>query len=214
MSSSIFSLLLTTVLVFAVPPAFGAFKNLGVVGETYQIVEPDVVVKLRQQAATRNRSNNDEFLERIKTYQPADIIYLPRATVDKTFLVDMTYTLERDLMDGNGKVIYPKGFTFNPLNYVSFPGGVLIINGDDPSQLNWFNETPYAENHQVRLLLSGGFAHELTEQIKRSVFYLTDIIAKRLQLAAVPSLVIQKGDKLEVREFLVTQKEKVDNAIR
>ncbi len=49
-------------------------------------------------------------------------------------------------------------------------------------------------------------------QLKRSVFYLTDEIAERLQLAAVPSLVFQKGDKLEVREIMVPKRE--DDATR
>jgi conjugal transfer pilus assembly protein TraW len=186
-------------------------KNLGVVGETYPVVEPDVVAELKQQAGNRKRLTDDEFLERMKKYQPADLHHLPRATKDKTFLVDMTYTLDRDLLDGNGKVIYPRGFTFNPLDYVSFPGGLLVIDGDDPAQLNWFKQTPYANNHQVRLLLSGGHAYQLIEQLKRSVFYLTDEIAGRLQLAAVPSLVIQQDKKLQVHEFLLPEEEHDEN---
>jgi hypothetical protein len=59
----------------------------------------------------------------------------------------------------------------------------------------------------VRLLLSDGYAYELINQFKRSVFYLTDEIADRLHLSAVPSLVIQKGDRLQVREFLVPEGE-------
>jgi conjugal transfer pilus assembly protein TraW len=182
-------------------------KNLGVVGETYPIAESDVVAELKEEAARKNHFGDDEFLERMKTYQPADIHYLPRATMDRTFLVDMTYTLDRDLLDGDGKVIYPKGFTFNPLDYVSFSGGILVIDGNDPAQLKWFKETPYADNHQVRLLLSDGYAYELIKQLKRSVFYLTDEIAGRMQLSAVPALIIQKGDRLQVREFLVPEGE-------
>ncbi len=175
-------------------------------------LESDVVAELKEEAARKNRFGDNAFLERMKTYQPEDIHHLPRATRDRTFLVDMTYTLERDLLDGDGKVIYPKGFTFNPLDYVSFSGGMLLIDGSDPTQLKWFKKTPYVNNHQVRLLLSGGYAYELINQLKRSVFYLTDEIAERLQLAAVPSLVFQKDDKLEVREIMVPEGE--DDATR
>lgn len=186
-------------------PAFATITNLGVVGELYQVVEPDIATELQQQAIEKNHIDEDEFQERIKKYQPEDLHYLPRATDDRTFLVDMTYTLNQDLVDGNGKVIYPRGFTFNPLDYVSFPGGLLVIDGDDPSQIKWFKQTPYATNHQVRLLLAGGYAFQLTEQLKRSVFYLVDEIAERLQLAAAPSLVIQKDNMLQVQEFFVPQ---------
>ena len=193
--------------IFMVTPAWGVVRDLGVVGETYPVVEPDVVTELKEEAATKNRFRDDEFLERMKTYQPEDLHHLPRATMDRTFMVDMTYTLDRDLLDGDGKVIYPKGFTFNPLDYVSFSGGMLVIDGNDPAQIKWLEETPYADNHQVRLLLSDGYAYELINQLKRSVFYLTDEIAERLQLAAVPSLVIQRNDKLEVREITVPKEE-------
>ncbi|HHL35550.1 MAG TPA: hypothetical protein ENJ30_14420 [Desulfobulbaceae bacterium] len=197
----VFSILVFAVLVGG--PAFGAVKNLGVVGETYPVIEPDVVAELKEEAARKNRFGDNEFLERMKTYQPEDIHHLPRATMDRTFLVDMTYTLDRDLLDGDGKVIYPKGFTFNPLDYLSFSGGMLVIDGNDPVQVKWFKKTPYANNHRVRLLLSDGHAYELIKQLKRSVFYLTDEIAGRLHLSAVPALIIQKGDRLQVREFLV-----------
>jgi conjugal transfer pilus assembly protein TraW len=187
--------------------ASGAIKNLGVVGKTYPVVEPDVLAELKEEAARENRFGDNAFLERMKTYQPEDIHNLPQATMDRTFLVDMTYTLERDLLDGDGKVIYPRGFTFNPLDYVSFSGGILVIDGNDSAQIKWFKETPYADNHQVRLLLSDGYAYELINQFKRSVFYLTDEIADRLHLSAVPALIIQKGDRLQVREFLVPEGE-------
>jgi len=201
----IFSILIFVVLVGS--HASGAIKNLGVVGKTYPVVEPDVLAELKEEAARKNRFGDNAFLERMKTYQPEDIHNLPQATMDRTFLVDMTYTLERDLLDGDGKVIYPRGFTFNPLDYVSFSGGILVIDGNDSAQIKWFKETPYADNHQVRLLLSDGYAYELINQFKRSVFYLTDEIADRLHLSAVPALIIQKGDRLQVREFLVPEGE-------
>lgn len=196
----------TIFVVFGACPAFGVVTNLGVIGDVYQVVEPDIAAELQQQAE-QNRIDDNEFLERIKTYQPEDLHHLPRATEDRTFLVDTTYTLDHDLIDGNGKMIYPRGFTFNPLDYVSFPGGLLVIDWDDPSQIKWFRQTPYATDRRVRLLLAGGYAYKAIEQLKRSVFYLTDEIAERLQLAAAPSLILQKDNMLQVREFLVPEEE-------
>ena len=119
----------------------------------------------------------------------------------------MTYTLDRDLVDGEGKIIYPRGFTFNPLDYISFPGGLVIIDGQDISQVQWFRTSPYFKNHRARLLLSGGHAADLIETLQRPVFYLTGDIAARLKLQAVPSVVIQKEGKLQVREFNVPMEE-------
>ncbi len=177
--------------------------NLGSVGETYPVVESNVVTELKQKAAELDRDNNNSLLEEMKEYQPTTLQTLPRAAADKTFLVDMAYTLDRDLVDGDGKIIYPKGYTFNPLDYISFPGGLVVLDGDDPSQIKWYKTSPYFENHQARLLLSNGYAFKLIEKLQRPIFYLTDDIARRLQLTAVPSVVIQKGDKMQVREIYV-----------
>lgn len=194
--------------VFAVTPAWGIVKDLGVVGETYPVVEPDILVELKQKAAQADRSKDrKKMLKQMREYQPVDLHNLPLATVEATRIVDMTYTLDRDLIDQDGKVIYPKGYTFNPLDYVTVLGGMVIIDGDDPAQLKWFKNSPYFENHQTRLLISCGLAFDLIGELQRPVFYLTDDIAKRLQLSAVPSLVFQQGNKMQVHEFKVVDEE-------
>jgi len=194
-----------TVLLIAVTSARATvIHDLGIVGKTYPVQEPDIVEEIRQKAA---KIKDNDLLQRLKTYQPASLHILPHATADKTFLLDMTYTLDRDLMDADGRIIYPRGYTFNPLDYISFSGGLVVIDGQDASQVKWFRASPYFENYRARLLLSDGHAAELIETLQRPVFYLTDDIAERLKLQSVPSVVIQKKGKLQVREFHVPKDE-------
>lgn len=189
-----------------------AVKNLGTVGETYPVVEPDIVAALRREAIRQDQARDKEqLLDEIKKYQLSNLQKLPHATVDRTFLVNMDYTVKQDIVDGEGNIIYPQGFTFNPLDCLSFPGGLVVIDGADPLQIKWFKNTPYADNHQAKLLLSDGYASQLTGQLKRSVFYLTTDIAERLQLAAVPSAVVQEDRNLRVHEFKVVRDELEDN---
>lgn len=191
-------------LVFVITPVWGIVIDLGVVGKTYPIVEPDIFAELKQKAAQADRSKNKKYiLKQMRDYQPVDLYNLPRATVDATKMVDMTFTLDRDLVDQDGKVIYPRGYTYNPLEYVTIPGGLVVIDGDDPDQLKWFKDSPYPQNHQARLLISGGHAFVLVEKLQRPVFYLTADIAGRLQISAVPSLIFQLGNKMQIHEFKV-----------
>ena len=176
--------------------------NLGTVGTTYPVIEPDVAEQLKERAIHRSTSEQRQLLGQLQKYQPANIHSLPRATADRNFPVDMTYTLEHDLRDGEGKIIYPKGFTFNPLDYVPFSEGLVIIDGDDPEQVEWFRKSPYARNHRARLLITGGYAYELSRKLQRSVYYLTDVMAERLHLIAVPAVVVREGNRLRVRETL------------
>jgi conjugal transfer pilus assembly protein TraW len=177
-------------------------KNLGTMGMTYPVIEPDIVVQLKERAIHKSNEEQRRLLAHIEKYQPANIHSLPRATAGRSFPVDMTYTLEHDLRDGEGKIIYPRGFTFNPLDYVPFSEGLVIIDGDDPEQVAWFIHSPYARNHRARLLITGGYAHELSRELQRAVYYLTDVMAKRLQLAAVPAVVVREGSGLRVREIV------------
>jgi len=199
-SCNLFPVAVLTVLLIAVSSVRATvIHDLGIVGETYPVQEPDVIAETKRNA----KKKDNTMLERMKTYRPARFHTLPRATADRTFLVDMTYTLDRDLMDADGKVIYPRGFTFNPLDYIPFSGNLVVIDGQDTSQVKWLQDSPYFESQRARLLLSDGHAAELIETLRHPVFYLTDDIAERLKLRAVPSVVVQKDGKLQVREFYV-----------
>ena len=48
--------------------------------------------------------------EKPEDFRPSNLVQLPRATHDRSFLVDMTYTLEFDVPDGRGGSLYPRGF--------------------------------------------------------------------------------------------------------
>lgn len=184
-------------LIAATPTLAGTTKNLGIVGAVYSISEPDLLVELRDYVQIPNIEK--QFQEQAH-YQPKDMRKLPKAKQDRTFDVDMTYTLTHDLTDGSGHVLYPRGFKVNPLQYVNFVGGVVVIDGSDPKQVEWFEKSHYYPNELAILLLSDGYALELTRKLKRPVYYLTDIIAKRFRLTAVPSIVVKKGNDMSVRE--------------
>lgn len=192
-------LILTTIAgCLVVNPAFGVIKNLGTVGETYPIIEPDIIAELKENAV-QHQLSREEIVQRIRTYRPHNLQHLPRAGEDKTTLVDMTYTLDRDLLDGDGKVLYPKGFTFNPLDYVPFTGGMVVLDATDPKQMKWFKNSPYFDNHLARLFITGGSAQDLVNAFKRPVFYLTEPIATRLKIEAVPAVVVPRGKNMVVR---------------
>jgi len=181
-------------------------RDLGTVGATYPVIEPDILAELKENAR-QHQPNLEEIFKRIRKYQPPDLQRLPRAELTRTFLVDMTYTLKKPIRDTNGRVLYPVGFTFNPLDYTPFIGGLVIIDATDPIQVRWLRKTPYFKNHLVRILLCGGYALMRMEQWKRPVFYLTRQIASRLKATAVPAVVIKSKSKgkLQVTEI------KIDN---
>ena len=167
-------------------------KHLDTIGRVYPVAEPDALSEIRKAAGRANWSealSQETTIAKVQRYRPDTLHPLPLAKKDKAFQVDMTYTLESDIPDGKGGVMYPKGYAFNPLDYVSLSSVLVVIDADDQRQVAWFKSSPHAVDYHTRLLLSGGDYNDLAEQLKRPVFYLMDDVAERLHLAAVPSVV-------------------------
>jgi conjugal transfer pilus assembly protein TraW len=193
-----FEALILALLLAWMPPAWaGEIVQLEPVGPTSAVVETDLGDELRQRAVS---VDVEQLRNAQARYQPANLHALPRAEKDTTTVVDLTHTLEQDVQDANGQVLYPAGFTFNPLRYVFLSGALVVIDGSDPEQVAWFKGSPYAANRRALLLLSGGLAAPLRDELRRPVAYLTEDIAQRLQLRAVPSVVVERDNQLEIRE--------------
>jgi len=190
---------------FAFPLGAQATTELEPVGAVYPVIEPDIRVEMKAKAAEQWELHKKGYLKEAQQYQPDNLQQLPRAQRDRSFAVDMTYTLERDIAGDDGKILYPKGYRFNPLDYMNFTIGLVVIDGADLDQVNWFKQSPYASNHKMKLLLSGGYAQKLVPELNRPVFYLDKEVAGRFQLAAVPCVVVQRDKHIQVTEFFIRE---------
>jgi len=178
-------------------------KDLGSVGTTYAVAEKDALTEIEERAKGVDWG---KVLQRkpIEEYDgPEDRFRLPRASRDKAYAVDLTYTLPMDIPDGKGGVLYPQGYTFNPLEYVAFTKTLVVINGNDPDQVKWFASSEYKSRIDVMLLLTEGNYGRLGKKLNVPMFYADSRIVERLQLSAVPSVVKQEGKEMVVREIAV-----------
>ena len=184
-------------------PGYAAVQDLGAFGKTYAIVEKNAIEELKSRAAEvdwRQVFSPEKMGSVIKAYKP-DILDLPSAFETTKRLVDISYTLDIDIPDGKGGILYPAGYTFNPLEYTRYMKTIVVINGDDPAQVKWFTASDYAGALNTMLLLSDGSYYDLAEKFERPVYYASSQIIKRLQVRAVPSVIRQSGKYLEVEEI-------------
>ena len=183
-------------------------KDLGVFGAVYDIAEKDALKEIEEKAREVNINriiNRGELARKAKNYAPAELkdVRLPPARQERTFLVDMTYTLDRDIADERGNVIYPKGYAFNPLGYVTYPGIIVILDGKSQRQVAWFRRSEYNKDLKTKLLITDGSYTELSKILKRPVFYVSQVMVGVFQIKAVPSVIRQKDALMEVREIPV-----------
>lgn len=190
-------------------PLLQGGQNLGVVGATYAIAEPDALGEIEARAKEVNwgeRFNEKKMKQAVASYRPSGLKHFPRAATTRTRVVEMTYTLSADIPDGRGGVLYPRGYTFNPLEYLSLPNTLVMIDAEDAEQVAWFRASEYANDPKVFLLLTGGSYRPVLETLKRPVYYADANLIERLKVRFTPAVAIQKGRMMEVQEIAIPSK--------
>lgn len=191
--------------------ALAGLHDLGTFGTTYHIAEKDAIEKIKKKAAKTDWSkhfNKEKMEKAVRRYRPEHIFRLPRATQDRTFRVDMSYAVDFNIPDEKGGILYPKGYRFNPLEYVQWPGILVVIDGSDKDQVTWLRSSQYVKDYKTMLLVTDGGFWDLSHNLKRPVFYATRQIVNRFQLKAVPSVIQQSGNYMEVKEIAVRSQNK------
>jgi len=177
-------------------------RDLGKYGATYAISEEDAIVHIQKSIARYDWAKfKKKQIEKIINYQPKDLVKLSASKENKVFMVDMTGILKEDIIGGDGTVIYPKGYQYNPMEYVFMRRILVFINGQDQNQIEWYRKSPYPHDLRTMLLLTDGSYSEVRKKLKTSVYYATKEIIDRMGIKAVPSVAVQKGTQLEVREY-------------
>jgi conjugal transfer pilus assembly protein TraW len=129
------------------------------------------------------------------------------AHADRKRTVVPFHTLDFEIRLPDGKLLYPKGYTFNPLAYVSLPQRLVIVH---PRDLDW----ALAKARPIDwILLAGGEKANadpvaLGEKIGRPLFILEKRVKDRLNLTLAPVIVEQVDQKLELSEYAIERRRK------
>lgn len=190
---------------------FASSENEIFIGNTRDFAEKDMLEAIQQhieenkpQIMQRAEEEKAKAKAKIKNYQPKGLIALKPAIKDRVFNPDMRYTLDEDIIGADGKVIYAKGFTFNPLEYIKLSYGIVVINGESREEVEWFKNSPYRNTIAYRLLITHGSYYELGKELNQPIFYCLPEITHRFKLEHTPSIIIQKGTQMEVKELCLS----------
>lgn len=194
---------IATVMYLACIPAMG--EELTTTGRTYPILERDALEEVEERARTVDWQRHLKAIKPTK-YRPENLTKLPKAHKNNKFMVDMTYTLDNDIVNDKGELLYPKGYQVNPLDYIQYKKTLVVIDGEDPDQVQWFQSSPLAGRVDVSLFITQGISVDLARKFKRPVFYATTPLVGRFQLKAVPSVLRVKGREMEVQEYVVQRR--------
>lgn len=164
------------------------------IGRTWPIVEPDALSEIEARAAQQPADMARNFGLR-SGWSAMQAAALGVAAQARTRSVVPFYTLEFDITLPDGTMLYPKGFTFNPLTYVSLPQRLVIVH---PRDLGWALRMARPADF---VLLTAGDALALGERVGRPLFILEERVKDRLGLTVAPVIVSQAGQRLVVQEY-------------
>ena len=181
------------VLMLTADLVFGGPIDVGTFGALYPIAEPDLLDELRSRAAStdwKKYLNPDRMEESVKKFRPEGTAVLPKAEKSQVRRARYVYTLDFDIPDNFGHVLYPKGYSFNPISYLHlWLPKIAAIDASDKKQIDWFEKSGMNSDDKVTLLITGGDYYDLAKRLNRPVFYVSALIAEKLDLRAVPSVV-------------------------
>ncbi len=149
-------------------------------GSVYPIIEPSILAQIKAGArkieAHPNRLRK-MFKKKLMDYVPTHA-YLPPARKSYIFYHDVIYKLPFSIPRvQNGKVIgvlYPKGFTFHVLRYLSFDFPTLVIFDIKNKYQRFYVEKKFGYNNPEAMLLTttGNLKDilKMAEHVKKPVY--------------------------------------------
>lgn len=188
-----------------VAPEPSLAKDFGTHGPVWEIAEPNLLEVIQARLAAMDESGEledmrEEMQDTTRAYvnRPRPVPGLLPAEEPRSYEVDLSITLERDLMDHRGQVFARAGTRINPLDYSHYNQRIVVLDGDDPDQVSF----ALSEGNELDtlLVLTSGAPLELMRAHGRRFYFDQDAqITSRFQITRLPS-VITRGNRVMVVE--------------
>lgn len=178
--------------------AASAHAASSTIGRIWPIAEPDALAEIEARASRLPPDMRGKFGPR-SSWSAMKAASLAPAIRSQTRSVVPFYTLDTEIRLPSGELLYPKGYSFNPLAYVTLPQRLVVV---FPRDLAWALKTARLTDF---ILLTAGSARDddaitLSERTGRPIFILEERIKDRLGLTVAPVIIAQVGQRLELTE--------------
>ena len=175
-------------------------KDLGNFGETFEIVEADLLEhiksrlnELRENGSLEQAKAKVETRIKEQVFHPRAIEGITHTQVKREFKFDPTITVTRDLVDHKGQIFAKKGQKFNPLDKISMSKSLLFIDGTKELQIKWALIRIKNKKRLSKLILVKGTPIELGKRLNMDVYFdQHGILTKKFGIKHVPAIVFQK----------------------
>jgi conjugal transfer pilus assembly protein TraW len=185
--------------------------DLGAIGPTYGIAEPHLLADIERRLREKERSGElQRLMDEARTRgidavrEPAPVADVHATDTPRTFYVDPSFTLDRNVVDASGRLLFAAGTRKNPLEVVSLNKRLLFFDARDRRQVARARELMSSYEGHVKPILTGGSYLDLMKSWRIPVYYdQQGVLIRRLGIRQVPALVSQEGQRLRIDEVVL-----------
>jgi conjugal transfer pilus assembly protein TraW len=183
-----------------------AALDLGVIGPTYTIAEPDLLLELQKKLREKARSGELQQLERaararvVASIQtPPSVPGITRSKHARTFYFDPSVMVSEPIVDAQGRALIAAGTRTNPLDIVALSERLLFFDGRDRAQVRQARTLIERYGGEVKPILTAGSYLDLMRRWRFRVYYdQQGALVHKLGITEVPALVAQEGRRLRI----------------
>ncbi len=201
--------LLASLLCLSVIPSYSLASDLGVVGPTYEIVERDLIEVMKDKFRRMEKTGElakvqDNYKKQVldAVEKPKPVPGIKNTETAQTYFVDPTWTLDRNVVDEKGTLLFPSGTKVNPLDYAPLTQQLLFFDQRERLQVAFAKRFIEQSSSRVKPILVGGEPLKLMRLWKREVFYdQGGVLSRKFLLKHSPAIVSQDGKRLRIDEI-------------
>jgi len=204
-------LLITTLIITIICSAnFPYAKDLGVVGQTYPVLEDDFLQLIETRYHTMKLNGEWEKAEKAWQKQMLQVADRPKplATVTTTqthrvYYFDPSIELSHDIRGPNNEIIAKSGTIINPLEIMPLHKTLLFINADDPDQISWAIKKDNELKGKTKCILVDGSISSAIKKFNKPVYFdQGGTLTKHFKIEHVPTTLQQEGLSLKIEEHV------------
>jgi conjugal transfer pilus assembly protein TraW len=190
---------------------FSFGMDLGTSGPVYPIQEPHLLEFIRNRLQEKERSGELKKLEEQASARGIDAVTHPTPVAGikptesaRSFYYDPTFTLDRNVLDDKGNLLFSAGTRKNPLEIISLSKHLLFFDGRDKRQVMRARELITFYSGRVKPILVGGSYLDVMKSWRTPVYYdQQGVLTRRFGIKQVPAIVSQEGLRLRIDELVL-----------
>jgi len=182
-------------------------SDYGQMGETFPIIETDLLTTIETRLRTLEASGGIERLQRQMQDQAVASVRRPKpvdgmtpAMAKREWLFDPSIVTEDDIVDAKGNVIAARGTRVNPLDMVELRQALVFVDGDNAAELAWAVRT-WSDSAAKIIFVSGSPFDAMKPWQRRFYFDQGGTLTSRFGIRHTPAVVNSAGSSLKISEI-------------